>query len=87
MYGKAIKCDMCQTTEILPEWPEHGLTDMFPGWVRVHINAPVLYKWHREDGAASTLNDGFDCCSIGCARDALSLAADMIPTEQDPASE
>lgn len=89
MFGKSIKCDMCDHQEMLPEWPEHGFGEEFPGWIRLGVNQPILYKWdHKyDDSPHSLLNDSFDCCSIGCAQDALRLAIDMIPSKQDAASE
>lgn len=85
MYGRSIKCDMCSETEMLPEWPEHQMLDMFPGWIRVQANRPVAYRWERGDSPTSAANDGWDCCSISCARDALRLVDDMIPAKQDAA--
>lgn len=89
MYGKSIKCDLCNHQEMLPEWPDHSLGEEIPGWIRVSLNQPLMYSWYHkyDDSKHSLLSDAFDCCSIGCAQDALRLAIDMIPTEQDPASE
>lgn len=89
MYGKSIKCDMCDHQEMLPEWPDHAFGEEFPGWIRIGVNQPIMYKfWHRDSTTPhSLLNDSFDCCSIGCAQDVLRLAIDMIPKEQEPASE
>lgn len=89
MYGKSIKCDMCDYQEMLPEWPEHTLGDEFPGWIRVGINQPIMYSFWRNDPLVkySLLKDAFDCCSIRCAEKALYLAVDMIPKEQEAASE
>lgn len=89
MYGKSLKCDKCGYVEMMSEWPEHGLGEEFPGWIRLGINQPIMYEWlfKREEQARSLLNDSFDCCSIGCAQDMLRLAIDMIPSKQDAASE
>ena len=89
MYGRAMKCDMCDHSEMLPSWPDHSLGEEFPGWIRVSLNQPIMYSfWHGDPLAKhSLLNDAFDCCSIRCAEKVLTLAVDMIPTEQDPASE
>jgi len=74
---------------MLNDWPDHTLGEEFPGWVRVSMNQPIMYHWWWKDDYAknSLLNDSFDCCSIGCAQDALRLAIDMIPSEQDAPSE
>lgn len=89
MYGKSIKCDMCDHSEMLPSWPEHSLGEEFPGWIRISLNQPIMYTWYHkyDDAQHSLLTDAFDCCSIGCAQDVMRLAIDMIPTPQDAPSE
>ena len=78
MYGHAMQCDMCATVEMIP-----AMDDIPESWIRIDIHQPADYRWNREEGPFSLLTDGFDCCSLMCAREVLSLAADMVPKEQD----
>lgn len=81
MFGKSVKCDICGTTEMIPEMSDHGF-DGFGGWIRVMVNKPPLYSFSR-DKERSTLTASFDACSILCAQKAIRMAEEVITDGTD----
>lgn len=82
MYGRGMSCDVCQHTEIIPAERDVYLVDSAPvGWIRLVINRPKVYNWDKDRPKSQT-EIALDCCSIYCARSALSDAQGNLPAEQ-----
>ena len=80
MYGKAIKCDICQKIEYDPD--HGGFFDLgFTGWIRITANRPRDYNWSFNEPKYSSVSEAVDVCSIFCARDFLSYVRDCVPAD------
>ncbi len=78
MYGRAMQCDVCDQIKMIPQ--EHdvylvGATAAAPGWIRLHINRPLLDNYTYRTQSRSTIEVGVDCCTIDCAQKFLREAA------------
>lgn len=82
MYGKAVKCDMCDRIDIVDSWENTTFFDAgFRGWVRVTVNEPRDYGWAMSPRNATSVNS-VDCCSIDCAQKFLRECHKTIPVEE-----
>lgn len=81
MYGKAIKCDVCDKVEIINDF-DHGTTFFdagFRGWARITVNEPRDYGWRHSEARHATTVDSIDACSIDCAQKFLRDCSRTIP--------
>lgn len=82
MYGKAVKCDMCDRIEIIDSWENTTFFDAgFRGWVRITVNEPRDYGWPSRTAKHATEVNSVDCCSIACANDYLYKVRETVPVE------
>ena len=80
MYGKAVKCDVCDRVEIIQQF-DFSTTYFdagFAGWIRITVNSPRDYGWTFRDPKHATTVDSVDCCSLECARKYLRGVEDTI---------
>lgn len=85
MYGKALKCDVCDRIEIVNDF-DHGTTFFdagFRGWIRVTVNEPRDYCWTFRDAKHATVTNSIDACSIDCAQKFLRDVRSTIPLPED----
>lgn len=90
MYGKAVKCDVCDRVEIINEYLNDKATFFdagFEGWIRLTVNKPRDYGWSFRDPKFADTVDSVDCCSISCARDFLNKVHETVPADQPAESE
>ena len=81
MYGKALKCDMCDRIEIVDAWDQTFFDAGFRGWVRVTVNEPRDYGWvFREEKHATTITS-IDACSLDCAQKFLRECGKTVPSD------
>ena len=81
MYGRAMSCDVCNKVSMLALGDDVYLVDSAPpGWIRLILNQPKVYSW-ETDKPHSPTEAQLDCCSLSCARSAISAAQDAAPTE------
>ena len=79
MYGRAMQCDVCDKIKMVPQEHDVYLVDgsaAAPGWIRLHINRPLLDNWTYKSPSRSTMEAAVDCCTIDCAQKFLRNAAD-----------
>ena len=80
MYGDAVKCDVCDRTEIVSHKPwdvdEWGVPS---GWVHVTLNNPVDWRF-AEKPLKADMQGSLDCCSLSCAYAALGEAKSKVVT-------
>ena len=84
MFGKAIKCDVCERMEIVREFDLNTtfFDAGFAGWIRITVNAPRDYGWSFRDPKFATTVDSVDCCSLGCAQKFLWKVRDTVPADE-----
>ena len=84
MYGKAVKCDVCDRVEIVKDFDiKTTFFDAgFAGWIRMTVNAPRDYGWRFHEAKYATTVDSVDCCSISCAREFLRTVLETIPADE-----
>ena len=86
MYGKAVKCDVCDRVDLIDQWLDTTFFDSgFRGWIRVTVNEPRDYGWNFRDARHATTVNSVDCCSIDCANKFLRQVRDTIPLTEVPA--
>lgn len=81
MYGKAIKCDVCDKVEIVNDF-DHSTTYFdagFRGWIRITVNQPRDCGWRTSDDRYATTVDSIDACSIDCTQKFLRECHKTIP--------
>jgi hypothetical protein len=83
MYGKAVKCDICNRMEIINDFDmKTTFFDAgFAGWIRMTVNAPRDYGWTFREPKFATTVDSVDCCSLDCARNFLRTVGDTVPAD------
>lgn len=75
MFGEAMRCDICDHTEILDAVGRRLMDDLTvpAGWVRVYAHRPRM--WPVVSGQSlnprSDIELAYDCCSTTCALTAL----------------
>lgn len=81
MYGKAVKCDVCDRIEIIRDFDLNTtfFDAGFEGWIRMTVNKPRDYGWTYRDPKYATTVDSVDCCSIDCAQKFLRTVHSSIP--------
>lgn len=82
MYGKAIKCDVCDRVEIVDAWDQTFFDAGFRGWVRVTVNEPRDYGWTFRSEKFATVVNSIDACSIDCAQKFLRETARTVPADE-----
>lgn len=84
MYGKAVKCDVCERMEIIRDFDLNTtfFDAGFAGWIRVTVNKPRDYGWTFRDAKHATVTDSIDACSIDCAQKFLRECGKTIPVEE-----
>lgn len=81
MYGRAMSCDVCSKVAMLNAGDDVYLVDSAPpGWIRLTMNHPKVYSWETDKPTSNT-EAALDCCSLSCARSAISAAQDDTPAE------
>lgn len=86
MYGKSVKCDVCDRIEIVDEWITDRATFFdagFEGWIRLTVNRPRDYGWNFREPKHATIVNSVDCCSISCAADYLRTVRDSVPADAE----
>lgn len=69
--SRAMKCDNCDTVEMLTIPQQDALTHegMPVGWIRLFVNNTPRYRWKRSD--LTQHYGSYDLCSSSCAYDVL----------------
>lgn len=85
MYGRAMSCDVCEAIKMVLQEDDVYLVDnALPGWVRLHLNQPIVDNWTYKGTYQSHRISSIDCCTIDCAQKYLRAAAeDSSPIEAD----
>lgn len=81
MYGKAVKCDVCDRIEIVDSFDLNNtfFDAGFQGWIRVTVNQPRDYGWTFRNERFATTVTSIDACSIDCAQKFLRTVHSTVP--------
>lgn len=68
MYGRAMKCDICDTVKIVDIDESVYLVDnTLDGWIRIHVNRPLQDRYTHRTQRRSNIVQSVDCCTLMCA--------------------
>lgn len=84
MYGKSVKCDVCERQEFINDFfvdRETFFDAGFEGWIRLTVNKPRDYGWSFRDPKFATTVNSVDCCSLDCARKYLYTVQATVPED------
>lgn len=72
MYGRAMSCDVCGSIKMTTLDDDVYLVDgAVHGWIRVHVNQPLVDNYTYHGPTQSYAIGSVDCCTILCAQNYL----------------
>lgn len=84
MYGRAMSCDVCGTIKMtLPDDDVYLVDGAVSGWIRMHINEPLVDNYTYKGITRSNRISSIDCCTINCAQQYLRESANDCSTASE----